>query len=81
MLAAEHGNADMSVTQIQQRFSQAVHFVPEQNADRKAWLPIVQIRGVNAGFDCRDFVALLPQPQEQSRGIGVMLPSDGFFSA
>ena len=44
-------------------------------------LPIVQVGGVNAGFDGGDFVALLAQTQDQGGGVGVMLPGDGFLRA
>ena len=65
MFAAEHGNAHVGIAQSQQRIGQAIHFMPEQNADREARLPIVQVGGVNAGFDGGDFVALLAETQDE----------------
>src|SRR5208337_114848 len=81
MLAAEHRNADVGVAARQQRLVQALGFVAEQHADREARLPIVEIGGMNAGFDGCDFRALLAQLADQGAGFRVMFPSDGFLGA
>ncbi len=66
MFAAQHGNAHVGIAQSQQRCGQAIHFVPEQHAHREARLPIIQVGGMNAGFHCGDFVALLAEMRESA---------------
>ena len=61
MLQTEHGNADMSVAAIEKRRRQAIHFVAEDDANGKMGLPIEDVQRAFAGFDCRDFVALVAQ--------------------
>jgi hypothetical protein len=72
VLAAQHRNPYVRVAQGQQRLGQAIHFVAEQDADRKTRLPIEEVSGVNAGFNGGNFGALLAQLADEWARFRVM---------
>jgi len=74
MLYAQHRDADVSVGELLHFRRQAVHFMPEQDADRKARGPVEQVHTAHAGFDRRDLIPLRAQPACQCDRVGVMFP-------
>lgn len=69
----------MRVAAFKQLRMETIHFVSEQQAHRKARLPIEEVHRMRRSFDGYKLDVLSKQPASQCNCIRVMLPSDSIF--
>ena len=81
MLRPKHGDAHVSIGEIEYLAADAIDFVTKDDADRKAWLPIEEVHRVWARFYRCDFEASHPQLSHCGYGIPMVFPWDSCFGA
>jgi hypothetical protein len=73
---AQHGDAHVCVRHFQHARLQTFDLVSKHNANRKTGFPLEQVNRMRAGFNCREFVSLLPERVCDFEGIPVVFPCE-----